>query len=406
MLNARSQSSACSVGAALAGLLAVAVGCGSKAATGGAGRGGRGGDAGTAGAAGAAGGQAGAGAGTTGEAGTTGGAGTTGEAGTTGGAGTGGIAGAGAAGANGAGGSSGGNGGAIPFYPLDMNDVTILAPLPQSIATPVLLRGTDLADDGTAFVPRALFDRLVTSRTATSVVTAVAPYMSSRHTTAFTSSRCASIFATVICRAPARRPRTRGCASCSSSSTDGSGAEDVGFHAFYAIRNDEIAGAVAALRDLARTAPPQSGALRVSPALSAADPAAYATKLRAFVKRYGGEARLVRLTMNAQNLESSRRSSGSFAASRRRGTRSSTSPIVGSTAISEPVALCGTPGYDVMPITDTPPGLLGAMHAVHVRRGGRDEEARVPRGARGRRESAEPHGRDGGVRRAVTSRRS
>ena len=44
-LNARSQSSACSVGAALAGLLAVAVGCGSKAATGGAGGGGRGGDA-------------------------------------------------------------------------------------------------------------------------------------------------------------------------------------------------------------------------------------------------------------------------------------------------------------------------------------------------------------------------
>ena len=32
--------------------------------------------------------------------------------------------------------------------------------------------------------------------------------------------------------------------------------------------------------------------LRVSPALSAANPETYATKLRAFVKRYGGDARL------------------------------------------------------------------------------------------------------------------
>ena len=54
-------------------------------------------------------------------------------------------------------------------------------------------------------------------------------------------------------------------------------AQDVGFHAFYTIRNDEIAGAVAALRDLARTAPPQTGMLRVSPALSAANPEPYAT---------------------------------------------------------------------------------------------------------------------------------
>ena len=81
--------------------------------------------------------------------------------------------------------------------------------------------------------------------------------------------------------------------------TDGL-AQDVGFHAFYAIRNDEMAGAVAALRDLARTAPPQTGMLRVSPALSAANPEPYAIQLRAFVKRYGGEARLIRLTLNAQ----------------------------------------------------------------------------------------------------------
>lgn len=61
--------------------------------------------------------------------------------------------------------------------------------------------------------------------------------------------------------------------------------EDVGFHAFYAIRNTEIADAVAALRALARSAPEQDGALRVSPALSAGNPEAYAEKLRAFVTR-------------------------------------------------------------------------------------------------------------------------
>src|SRR6185503_17559935 len=59
-------------------------------------------------------------------------------------------------------------GDAGPFYPLDMNDVTILAPLPPSGATPVLLRGTDLAEDGTALVPRALFDRLVMKETDSS----------------------------------------------------------------------------------------------------------------------------------------------------------------------------------------------------------------------------------------------
>ena len=180
--------------------------------------------------------------------------------------------------------------------------------------------------------------------------------------------------------------------------TDGSGAEDVGFHAFYTIRNDEIAGAVAALRDLAPTAPPQNGALRVSPALSAANPAPYAAKLRAFVKRYGGEARLVRLTMNALNLNLRGRSPGSCAASRRRGTRSSPSR---SWARPRSRSRCALrhPGYDVTPLTDTPPGLQGAIAAVHVRRGRQATKRAVPRGARGRRQSAEPHGRDGGVRR-------
>ena len=154
----------------LAGLLILAHGCRSKAATGGPDGGGHGGGAGAAGSAGAAGvaGATGAG-GTNAAAGTTGAA---GSAGTTGSAGAGGTTGVGGGpgGSNSDGGTNPDEGGADrrpdpgdagPFYPLDMNDVTILAPLPPSGATPVLLRGTDLADDGTALVPRALFDRLV-----------------------------------------------------------------------------------------------------------------------------------------------------------------------------------------------------------------------------------------------------
>jgi hypothetical protein len=351
------------VWAALAGLLAVVVGCGSKAATGAAGTGDHGGGAGTAGAAGAQAGAAGAtgvagttgSAGTAGEVGTTGGAGTAGEVGTTGGAGMGGTAGAGATG----GGGSGGDGRAIPFYPLDMNDVTILTPPPQSIAAPVLLRGTDLADDGTVFVPRALYDPLVTGPTGGSIFTSVQP--------SDVREKYDRLQLVAVRFDLCDRHRPGACPQAEDGrmrlvfqlATDGAGAEDVGFHAFYAIRNDELAGAVEALRDLAHAAPPQSGALRVSPALSAADPTAYAMKLRAFVKRYGGETRLVRLTMNALNLKFAQ-ITWEFRGVEKHGDAFVAIPIVGSSATSEQVALTGMPGYDTFPSTDTPPGLLGA----------------------------------------------
>src|SRR5689334_14581060 len=107
------------------GLLVLATGCGSSKPRTGSGGGG--------------------GAGTGGM----GGRGTAGTAGGTGGArGTGGSAGTG--GSEGDSGVPDPDGGANPPTPLDMNDVTILAPLPQSMATPVLLRGADPADDGTA----------------------------------------------------------------------------------------------------------------------------------------------------------------------------------------------------------------------------------------------------------------
>ena len=311
-----------------------------------------------------AGGKGGGVGGATGVGGASGAGGTNGGAGgSSGGAGgtssVGGASGGGGAGLAGAGGAAGrpdaGDAGVFPA--LEMNDVTILAPLPQSGATPVLLRGTDLADDGTAFVPRALFDRLVNDSSTGQPILSADSY-GRLHLVAVRFDLC-------------DRHRPGSCPEAEDARMrlvfqpieQGGAADDVGFHAFYAIRNDEIAGAVAALRDLAATAPAQPGALRVSPALGGATSGAYATKLRAFVKRYGGDARIVRLTMNAQP--------GIFSQIRwalrgveKKGDTFVDMTIVGSTDTSESVILNGSPGYDVTPVTDTPAGLLGALKAA------------------------------------------
>ena len=262
-------------------------GAGGSAAAGAAGAGGR------AGAAGASTGGA-AGASTAGSAGAGGAAAATGGSGAT--AGSGGSGGTTGPGGNAAGGSAGGGaGGTIPFHPLDMNDVTILTPLPSSSATPVLLRGADVADDGTAFVPRVHFDRLAAARELGSSPVLNAATYDRLHLIAVRFDLCDRHLPGVCPEAEDARMRL----VFQPLSLDGL-ADDVGFHAFYTVRTDEITGAVAALRDLAMIAPPQTGALRVSPALGAANVEAYATKLRAFVKRYGGDTRMVRLTMNAQ----------------------------------------------------------------------------------------------------------
>jgi hypothetical protein len=293
---------------------------------------------------GGAGGAAGAGgAGASGSAGTTGSASTTGSAGTTGSGGS--IGGTG----------GGGAGGTIAFYPLDMNDVTILAPLPASSTTPVLLSGSDLADDGTALVPRVLFDRL-----AAPDGTSVSPILN-----AATYDRLQLVAVRFdLCdrHQPGPCPLAEDARMRLVFQPLGANgqADDAGFHAFYAIRNDEIAAAVTALRELAMIAPPQTGALRVSPALSAADPAPYAAKVRAFVKRYGGDARIVRLTLNAQPQVFAQ-VRWSLSGVEKRGDVFADITIVDSTAISEAVILEGSPGYNVTPVADTPSGLRGAI---------------------------------------------
>ena len=234
-----------------------------------------------------------------------------------------------------------------------MNDVTILAPLPPAGA-PVLLLATDLANDGTALVPRALYDRVVVDGSGRPLplldtayealhLVAVRFDLCDRHLPgdcpATEDARLRLVFQPIL---------------------DASGPMDAGFHAFYTIRNDEIAGAVAALRDLAMTAPPQSGALRVSPALGAADPEPYATKLRAFVRRYGGDGRVVRLTINALDLRH-QAFVWQLRGVEKQGTAFADIKIVGTTEISQVVTLTGSPGFNVIPMTDSPSGFQTAM---------------------------------------------
>ena len=246
-------------------------------------------------------------------------------------------------------------GGTAPSTPLDMNDVTILAPLPSSSATPVLLLGTDLADDGTALVPRALYDRLVADGSTGKPLPTLDTAYEHLHLVAVRFDLCDRHLPGACPHAEDARLRLVFQPLSSTAS-----AADVGFHAFYTVRNDEIAGAIAALRDLATTAPPQSGALRVSPALSAANSQPYATKLCAFVRRYAGDARIVRLTMNALNLNFSA-IAWALRGVEKHGDAFVDMTIVGGTATSESVTFTGNPGYSITPMTDTPAGLLGAV---------------------------------------------
>ena len=286
-------------------------------------------------------------------------AGASGSGAAAGGSGTGGAAAdSGSGGAAGSGTAAGGAGGVVSSRPFDMNDVTILAPLPRSTATPVLLRATDLADDNTPLVPRVLFDQVARDRNSTTgaalplldmpyerlQLVAVRFDLCDRHQPGpcpdAEDARMRLVF----------QPLTDAPTS----------ARDIGFHAFYAIRNDEIPGALGLLRELAMMAPAQPGPLRVSPALSASDPEPYASKLRAFVRRYGGEARLARLTMNAQDLQSEafawvlqgiEKQAGAFV----------DMPIVGATQLAQRVILGSAANYDVVPVIDQPPGFRSTL---------------------------------------------
>lgn len=262
-------------------------------------------------------------------------------------------------GTTGRGGEAGGGGaaGTTPRRGLGLNDVTILVPLPGAIATPVILRAMDLAAEGTALVPRALFDRIARDDTGRALL---GPDSYGRlHLVAVRFDLCDR-------QLPGPCPETEDARLrlVFQPLTDLSGGDDVGFHAFYAIANAEIGGAVTELRDLATTSrkTASEGPLSVSPALSAGDDEArlYAGRLRAFVTRYAGETRLVRLTVNAQPVTASQ-VRWLLRGVEKKGDAFVDIPMVGSAAIAQSVILSGVADYNVTPLADLPPGLAGVV---------------------------------------------
>lgn len=191
-----------------------------------------------------------------------------------------------------------------PSWPLGMNDVTILAPLPASMTTPVLLRGTDPAQDGTPLVPKELFDRIgePACKSGTSVT------CSGERAVLF-SDDYENLHLVAVRFALCDRNQPGACTA----GEDGSlrlvwqpmrgnqAFDDVGVHAMFAIPNAQLPSAVGALRELAQLqAAPVSAPLTVSPALSDPTKPAYAEKLRAFVRAYALRSQLLRLAINAQ----------------------------------------------------------------------------------------------------------
>lgn len=268
----------------------------------------------------------------------------------------GGAGGTDASGSGGTAGGAGSGGGGTTSLGLGMNDVTILAPLPADVATPVLLRGADLADDGTAMVPLALFDRVARDEGGKEIL--LPAFYDGLQLVAVRFDLCDRKLPGVCPEAEDARLRLvfqpLGVSSLP---------HDVGVHAFYAIANPEIGEALAALRELAAmtSAGAQQGPLRISPALSEGDDVgAYATKLRAFVTRYGGESRLVRLTINAQPL-TTEQVRWILRGLEKRGDTFADITMLGGTGVSQTVIFAGTASYDVTPLADTPPGLAGVI---------------------------------------------
>jgi len=261
--------------------------------------------------------------------------------------------GGGASGGKGADGGASGAGGSA--QPLGMNDVTILVPLPQAGAEPVLFTGADLAADGSALVSHSLFDRVVTD-------VATGKPMPGLDTTYGKLQLVAVRFDLCDRHLPGPCPDSedgRMRLVFQPISTQGS-ADDVGFHAFYAIPKAEIPAAIRELRALAALNTSQDGVLRVSAALVGASRQVYAGKVRAFVKHYGGDAALVRLTMNARSFIAAALVWGLRGVEKKGGAFVDI-PIVGSTEIAESVTLVGTVGFDTRPVADTPTGLQGVL---------------------------------------------
>src|SRR5262249_9416957 len=131
------------------------------------------------------------------------------------------------------------------YFPLGMNDVTVLIPLPSATATPVVLLGSETADDGSTLVPRPLFDQLVGASTPPPILATDA--YDRLHLVVVRFELCDRNLPGPCATGADGRLRL-----VFQPVADNLGAEDAGIHTFYAIPNSEIASVVATLRDLAR----------------------------------------------------------------------------------------------------------------------------------------------------------
>ncbi len=246
-----------------------------------------------------------------------------------------------------------GDGGAS-LGPLGMNDVTVLVPLPSAIATPVLLRGADQAADGTPFLPRALFDRLVEAPSTMPIATG--EDYDKLQLVAVRIDLCDRTQPGVCPTDVDGRLRL-----VFQPLTDDRGAQDVGFHAFYAIPVAALAAVIRQVRELATIqGEPPTSPLRVSPGLSGVRAAEHATKLRELVRKYGGERTLQRLTLNAQPIFSSIRWA-MRGVERRGGTFESMTIGGGAPETKQDITLFSAASYTATPATDTPAGLFAAF---------------------------------------------
>lgn len=249
-------------------------------------------------------------------------------------------------------GESGSTSGPTLNEPLGMNDVTILVPLPENIDQPVLLRGSESADDGTPFVPKLLLDRLGSDEL----------FLDAYEQLQLVAVR----FDLCDHNAPGPCPLS-GEASLRLvfQPLRVKGAADVGVHAFYAIGETEVPAALRALRELAalRSGPAEPLAPSVSLATGNVE---YTEKLRAFVRAYGGEGRLIRLAVNAQSANSAA-VTWFFREFERRGTEFEERSITGTTETTQRVNFAGDAFFEVEPVSDAPPGLARVLDRTEFR---------------------------------------
>jgi hypothetical protein len=173
---------------------------------------------------------------------------------------------------------------------LGMNDVTILVPLPADVGVPRIANATDLAADGTALVPQALFDRIVISPNNLVDIDEKLPAF---HLVALRFDLCDRDVGECAVGEDGRfrvvfQPLA-----------NGKGAADIALHAFYSIPAARVPEVVDELRALAALQGSDDvSLLRVNPALVAGNEA-YVTRLRALFLATAGATSLQRLTFFA-----------------------------------------------------------------------------------------------------------